>query len=248
MVLSVLAIVFVIYYVALSILSPVKTYRTLSREWQLNDSLLAVLIHTNKIADSAMAVNAWLQSKVKLTDYDSIYLTLNLADSLLNLELQGIVIHNVKVKKIRYSKMLRNFTADVRYSYLSAPFTINHYHSTIPKVPIVVKQAPRDTAEANKINTAPEMPKEDYVHYTLDFDRQLSLTIDQLERPQNRHFFVAFGTRAGKKWKYFKNIMTAGVRFRVPEYRLWIRIEIPASDAKTIFRALPENAPVVVRL
>ena len=239
---------FILYYLILSILAPVKTFKTINTTYQLNDSILSAMINTNSDADSMVALNTYLQSKVKLIDYDSICLSINLTDSILNLELQGVVIHQVSIKKIKFSRLFKKLAPEIKYQYLSSPFTIIDYYSTIPKVPIVVKHAPRDTTEANQINSVPEIPKEDYVHYTLKFDKQLVLIFDQFEKPEHRHFFISLSARLGKKWRFFKKIVVAGVQFQIPDYELWMKIEIPSSDAKTIFRALPENAPMTLKL
>ncbi len=233
-----------LYLIILSVLAPLKTLKNMNTTCTINDSILAAMINTDKKADSIFAVNAALQSRAGLLNYDSISLYLNLADSTVNLILQGITIHKAKIQKIRYSRLLKKPGRATRYPYLSSPFSIAGFYSTIPKVPIVIKQAPRDTSEANLTTAIPSIPREDYVHYTLNFNRNLSLTVDQTERPEQSHFLTSLWARAGKKWRFFSGVFISGMRVEIPEYKIWIKIEIPAKDAKTLFRALPENAPM----
>jgi hypothetical protein len=236
-----------LYYLFLSVAAPVKTFREIQKTFTLKDTTMITLINSNSKADSIARLSVVTGSRVIAAGIDSINFMLSLADSTLRLELGGVEIHNVKIQKVRYSKMLNKLSPENRYVYLSSPFYVKHYESTIAKVPIVIKHAPKDTAEANKINTVPVLPDDEFVHFLFAFDKHLILTVSQTE-PATGHRTSVFLKTIKKNLKYFKEIWNSGKRFKIPGYIPHIEIYIPASDAKTIFRALPENAAMVLEL
>jgi hypothetical protein len=44
------------------------------------------------------------------------------------------------------------------------------------------------------------------------------------------------------------NFIRTALTFRVPEYQPYISIEIPAKDARAIYRAIPKKAFIAIRL
>ena len=46
-----------------------------------------------------MKQKAFLQSRVVMAESDSIYLTINLADSTANLEISGVIVHKTKMSR-----------------------------------------------------------------------------------------------------------------------------------------------------
>ena len=49
---------------------------------------------------------AFLQSRIVMAETDSIYLTINLADSTANIEISGVVVHKAKMSNVKTSKIL----------------------------------------------------------------------------------------------------------------------------------------------
>lgn len=241
-------ILIVFYYLFLSVLAPIKAYKEIHKKYLLEDTILASLICNDSVADSLALANALITSRITAASLDSINFVLNLKDSVLDLQIEGVSIHQVKILKMKYSKIFDNFNSDIKYSYLASPFYITDYNSTIVKVPIVVKHAPRDTAEAAQMNAAPKLPPEDYVHYEFHFDKDLVLTVNQSDPPAKHNRLKAFYSYLDNKFSYVINILKSAVKFKSPAYIPWIEIEIPGEDAKTVFRALPENAAMVLIL
>ncbi|NJK85356.1 MAG: hypothetical protein HC906_04680 [Bacteroidales bacterium] len=237
---------FLIYYVTLAVLAPFKTITTIENAFKFEDTILIQLMNIDEYADSLARLSSQIKSRIEAAELDSINCLINMKDCTINLELEGVTIHSAKITKMEYSEIFNRINHESKYAYLSTPFYSISYISTIPKVPIVVKNAPRDTAEANMMNTVPVPPPVDYVNYTFLFDKPLRLTISQNEPPAEHHRYSSYKNRLGSQANYVKSIFQSAVRFQVPEYTPWITIEVKQDDAKTIFRALPQNAALVL--
>ena len=50
---------------------------------------------------------AFLQARISMAETDSVYMTLNLADSTANLEISGVAVHSARISGIKISGILR---------------------------------------------------------------------------------------------------------------------------------------------
>lgn len=244
--LSILIILFLIYYLVFAIIGASYSYKSIINKYVISDTNLIKIARVNKVVDSLLARNTFLKAKSEVIENDSIYLCINLKDSLITLEIQGVKLHEIKMNRIKKSKLLKKLPIEVKYSYISEPFNVESYYSTIPKVPIVVKKAPKDTVEAQKMNSVPQIPPEDYVHCVLFTDKNLNIFLDQVERPEKNHLIKWLKSNLNERWFFIGDILRGCFSFKIPDYKLWIRIEIPSDDLKTIFRALPERGMILI--
>jgi hypothetical protein len=192
-----------------------------------------------------MEQEAFLQSRLEMAKTDSICLTLNLLDSTLNLEIEGVVVHSSKLLIIEKSRFLDKTNAVAKINWLKSPFRTISYEASIPKTPITISIAPRDTIEAEQmsrkvVDTIPE-----YITYSLLLDKGLRIEISQSNDslPSWARETPSF---ISKKWGGFKQ--TVGSLFGVShdDYVPYIFVEIPFSEARSIYRAIPENALVTI--
>ena len=66
----------------------------------LLDNTLNKKIFSDSTYLKLLKEKAFLQSRIVMAETDSIYLTLNLADSTANLEISGVVVHHAKISEI----------------------------------------------------------------------------------------------------------------------------------------------------
>lgn len=243
---GILFILILIYYLVFAFIGATRSYKSIVNKYVISDTNLIKIAKINNEVDSLLARNTLLKAKSEVIENDSIYLCINLKDSLITLELQGVKLHEIKMNKIKTSKLLKKLPKEVKYSYISEPFNIENYYATIPKVPIVVKKAPKDTIEAQKMNSVPQIPPEDYVHCVFFTDKNLNIFLDQIESPEKNHLIKWIKSNFNERWFFIKDILKGCVSFKIPEYKLWIKIEIPSDDLKTIFRALPEKGMILI--
>jgi hypothetical protein len=125
---------------------------------------------------------------------------------------------------------------------------IKSYRSSIVKIPVVIKHAPKDTSEADNTKYVPQLPPDEYVKYSLYTDKSLKIIIQQEEKTTGKQKLTALAYKCGEKTSVFAGIASSLFKFRIPDYYIYIHLKIPGNDARTIFRALPENTSLVLEL
>ncbi|MFA5848266.1 MAG: hypothetical protein WC833_00140 [Bacteroidales bacterium] len=188
---------------------------------------------------------AYLRSTLKLSRKDSIALFIDLNDSLAFLSLKGVYLFQSKISKIKINKGLKKLPYFLRDSLYSGPLQVIEEISSIEKFPIVIKKAPKDTAEANQ--SAPTLPIQNDVYVMFSFSNNMVIEINQEEdelagtrrayRQYKRHY---------RRWFLSENISALFDPDR-SGYIYHITIELPREDARSIYRAMPLKPFVVVR-
>jgi hypothetical protein len=188
---------------------------------------------------------AFLQSRIVMAESDSIYVTLNLADSTANLEISGVVVHKAKMKEVKTSKILLKGNENAILSMLATPFSISHAIATIKKEPVMIKMAPKDTSEY-KPDIMPDTSITEPVNYILEMNDGIRIYVYQDENVKLNdrisHFTFDIKDKLRDTWSALKSVAV----FKVPEYHPFIKIRLPRTDAKIIYRAIPKNGQIAV--
>jgi len=133
-ILAILIVTFIVYYSVMSVLAPGRTLEKIRNEYsakQEEKSAADEKIFSDSAYQSRLKEKAFLQSRIALAESDSVYLSINFADSSANLEIFGVVVHSAKFEDLQMSKILRK-GSDYVISYLySSPFMISSSVSTI---------------------------------------------------------------------------------------------------------------------
>jgi hypothetical protein len=239
-------VVFIIYYSVMMMMSPGKKYAEIRNEFGI-DTTEKNRKDNPLFSDSTylklLKEKAFLQSRMIMAETDSIYLTLNLSDSTVNLEISGVSVHQSRYSAIEASKIFIKGDENLILSLMATPFTISKDWATIKKEPVMIKMAPRDTSEY-KPDIMPDTSLTEPVNYIFEMTDGTRIYVCQSEndkygerKSQSR---FDFHYRLRDAWSCMKSI----VRFRIPEYHLYIKIYLPRSDAKIIYRALPKYGQV----
>jgi hypothetical protein len=241
-------VVILFYYTVMQMVSPAKTMRHLKKEYgyvqdeknPVNDS-----IFTDSAYLATFREVSFLKARTAMAENDSIYLSVNLADSSVNLEITGVTVARTKIIRRKESRIFRD-----RYSYfissmLSKPLTITRNFSSIPKEPLMIKMAPKDTSEF-KPDIIPDTADYEPVNFIMETDAGIVVYAYQEEKlnPGDRlHlFFFDLGYRIHSGWRDMKKIFT----LQVPDYPLYVKMRLPRADAKIIYRALPERGQIAL--
>ena len=188
---------------------------------------------------------AFLQSRIILAETDSIYLSINLADSTANIGIYGVAVHKSKMSKIQISKILMRGNESAILSMLATPLTITHSFATIKKEPVMIQMAPKDTSEY-KPDIMPDTTITEPVNYVLETEKGVRIYIYQEESrkidDRISQFKFDLSYRIKDTWSALKRVAT----FKIPEYHPFIKIRLPRSDAKIIYRAIPKNGQIAV--
>ncbi len=192
---------------------------------------------------------AYLAGRIELAKTDSITLVVSLADSVLRLELKGVIIHKAPIVEFTKSRMFEATDQFAISNLLSTPGTINIYDGTLPKEPIMVKVAPKDTIEAlNKPDIAPDTASIEPVYYSLSLDNGIRISISEVTSSGRRSRLAGFFFRSHERVMDMTHYLGRLIRGKKPDHFMDIRVKVDARDGRIIYRALPHNARVTVRL
>lgn len=192
--------------------------------------------------------NAFLKARLQMASKNTIGLSLNLSDSTIALEISGVTVSTVGVSEFRKSRSLKGLESAASAKLFSEPMKIAGSGASIEKEPVIEKIAPKTAEEAAIPDQIPDTAKSEPVFFELWFENGLRLLVLQQEnetrhdRKNRRHFIYK---RAIKRTA--ANIKSV-LRLKKPEYHPEILIMIPASDARAVYRAIPENGLVAIML
>ena len=238
--------VFIIYYSIMSTMSPARKLKAIKNEFGVKPTENSVA--DNRIfSDSAylklLKEKAFLQSRIAMAETDSIYLTINLADSTANIEISGVNVHKAKMSSVRASKILMKGNENIILSMLASPFTITNDYATIRKEPVMIKMAPKDTSEY-KPDIMPDTSITEPVNYILESSDGTRIYVYQEENEKFSSrmnlFSFDFKSRLRDTWCSLKSVAL----FKVPEYHPFIKIRLPRADTKIIYRAIPKYGKI----
>jgi hypothetical protein len=141
------------------------------------------------------------------------------------------------------SKIFSKGDENLMLSLMSTPFTIARDYATIKKEPVMIKMAPKDTSEY-KPDIMPDTSLTEPVNYILEMTDGTRLYVCQQETEnatdRKSLFLFDLNYRFRDAWSCMKSILS----FKIPEYHLFIKIYLPRSDAKIIYRAIPKYGQV----
>lgn len=242
-----LAILFLVYYSIMSMVAPSRKLNGIREKYasQQEENPVDERILNDSTYISLMKEKAFLQSKIAMAESDSIYLTLNLADSTANLEISGVEVHSAKISDFRISSILEKGNEYLIYSMLSVPLNIVRDYSTFRKEPLMIKMAPKDTSEY-KPDIIPDTTDYEPVNYILEMDNGIRIFVyqdDKVSANDRRHHFIFDLTdRLRNAWSSLRSVAV----LTVPEYHPFIKITLPKADAKIIYRAIPRKGQIAV--
>jgi hypothetical protein len=250
LILAIVCASFIAYYFVMSMLAPAHKLEEMKIESSPEKS--DEKKEDGKILiDSAylrlLRERAFLQSKIIMAETDSIYLTINLADSSMNLEISGVVVHQARMSSFKASRLLTHGNENIIFSMLSTPLLISSDLATIKKEPLMMKMAPRDTSEY-KPDIMPDTSIAEPVNYILEMTNGIRICVyqEEDEKRSDRMTFFKFdiNDRLHQTWNALRRVAV----FKVPEYHPFIKIKLPRSDAKIIYRAIPKNGQISLYL
>lgn len=228
-------------YILFLFLSPEKEIKRLTAGSE-SDSLY--LISSDEEMFSLVRQKSFLEARLKLSAHDSIGIVIDLGDSTLYLEMKGVRIHAVKASGIKNSRLLLSMNPVEYDMALKQPLKITKQRASIVKEPVTVIDAPRDTIDASENLFMPDTTIRESVNAVFRLERGIVIRlIDNRSKGVNS---LIMG--AGNRFAMVARNVASVARLNVPAYRPEIIIYLPPREIRTIYRALPQNAEVVLRL
>lgn len=245
---TVVGILFLVYYTLMSVYAPLKKMELLKHEYgyrQGGNNPLDERIFTDSAYLNLLHEKSFLQSRAAMAATDSVYLSINLSDSTLNLEISGVTVHKAQIGRISISNILGGGNNYIVLSMLSDPLIINKNFSSIRKEPLMIKMAPRDTSEYVP-DIIPDTADYEPVNFIMEMENGIRLHIYQEDRLKLGDGLCRSLFDIYHRFRYTAKTFLRVITFRLPDYQPYIKLRIPRSDAKIIYRALPEKGQIAV--
>jgi hypothetical protein len=190
--------------------------------------------------------NAYLKALTELSLSDSSQLALNLSDSSISLYIKGVEVHRARLQEPEVDAILQHLPNSHYLWLFSSPLAVTEQYATFEKEPIIVRDAPKDTIEAaaqDEIIIRENEPA--FVHLKLAHDLDLIMEQDSVIDNRTRWAQYRFNSR----------IIMDDYRKTIQEFfssgkmntNATIRFKIPTNDLVSLYRALPNQAEIVIR-
>ena len=244
----VIIILFLVYYTLMTMYAPLKKMEALKSEYANrhdDNNPVDERIFTDSAYLDLIHEKSFLQSRVAMAATDSVYLSIDLSDSTINLEISGVTVHKAQISRIRASNILRGGNNYIVLSMLSEPLIIKKNFSSIEKEPLMIKMAPRDTSEYVP-DIIPDTADYETVNFIMEMENGIRLHVYQEDKLKLGDGLCRSLFDIYHRFRYTAKTFLRIITFRLPDYQPYIKIRIPRSDAKIIYRALPEKGQIAV--
>jgi hypothetical protein len=192
---------------------------------------------------------AFQRSDINLANSDSNYLIIDLIDSMMYLELKGIRLQESKIVDFSVSNFIAKLDPQILNNYISKPFNVERTVSTIEKMVLKTKIAPKNEEEAiAQLQADTIKEKLDFVRYTYYLDRDLEIEIVQDSINSEDYIKENKDILLKRKIETLKEIVNSAIEFKSIKYTPSIKIVLQQKDARTIFRSMPYNGMIALRL
>ena len=190
---------------------------------------------------------AALETRLAMASGDSVNLFVDLVDSVVTLEIRGVVVRRAPILDARESAGLRHLPGAALQEWLGRPFTLTAALGTTARIPITVRKAPRDTVEAARMATEPIVAPRNDMYVLLAFDRNLSIVIRQAETPSWAGWLAARIFDLRVLARDMGEATAALAELRSPDAAYRVHLTLSRDDARAIYRALPDRALAGIR-
>ena len=191
---------------------------------------------------------SYLISLLELSRSDSIQMSIDCSDSTVCLYIKGLKIHQSKFNIVKEDRFFARLTNTQINRVFSQPLLIRKQTATIVKEPVVERLAPKDTAEAALTAWKPDTLMQNPAFLWLELDYGLDLILEQ-ERNITFHDQMIRTTFYGSVWaERFKQSLSQFLHFKKQDYHPTLKIAIPVDDLRSIYRALPNQSNVAMKI
>ncbi len=242
-------ILLLIIYTGSGISSARKKAADLNAEGDsLSGTAITGLMNSSIQLRQARYDEAWLHARVEAAGNKQFTLEISLPDSLISISYGGTSLYRIKPEKITSDRWFSSLSPSGRLALLSEPAVITRQWSTIEKEPIVIKHAPKDTAEAAAPETVPDTVMNKPVFLLFELDNAVLLSFRQAGTRVNGFHLKKGLLNSQIAMKRIQSTIQGIPAKNKRNYHPAITIDINARNAETLYRALPDSTLVVLKL
>lgn len=232
-----------IQYTSLSTISVQKQLKTVS---EIKDVDVPFYEVKDSAWLSAFKDRNWIDCRLQTSKADSISLSVNLKDSILQLELKGVVIKTTSIIDFKADRFFQELNPVAYHHYFGEETMSTGMQATIEKIPVIVKKAPKDTLEYAAQSHVVDTLKREDVHWLIMLANGIELRVEGTETTAKSYSWQN-GFWLKQDYLRIKNNMDRTLKFQVPEYNPTLKLVISETDAKAIYRALPHQPKICIR-
>lgn len=233
-------------YTVLSVVSVRTKIKTVNE--QMDAKLLSV--NGSQLDSAYMDLykeKLWLETRHQIARTDEISLSVNLKDSLLQLELKGVVIKASKLFCFEADQFFYQLSPGAYYHLFATQAQVDTSVSTIAREHFMIKKAPKDTFTVETDPITLDSAKVEAVHWKIKLNNGIVFKIEGTDQTASPDWWIGKKFWVVHNLKETKHNLVQTTCFKVPEYHPEIRLVISEADAKAIYRALPEHHLVCVK-
>lgn len=240
----------VIYYLVMSLVAVNHRVNQFNNDYHETPELKGLdTINVGAIPgyNDLISARAFLNAQLKIAGSDSIGLLVSLRDSTLQLLIRGVPVHSTTIARYEKSGFFSSVDPQALITLLSMPLRVTGMRATFRKEPVTVRIAPRDTSQV-VADVTPDTTAAYPAYFSLMTDAGIRLWLGQQEAGGGGHRIAKFMFGLKERVRSNSSAIKATATFRIPPYSPEIRLWLPASDVRVVYRALPREAMVALKL
>lgn len=182
----------------------------------------------------------WLEQQLQLAKSDSFSLGINLSDSLVQVHLKGTVLFQAKLLAQKPARYISNINKQLYLNIFGTPASIDSSVSSIPKRALIKVIAPPIGTEKETIKT--DLTKPEAINWVFKSSSGLVIVINGVLLEPDSTMNIKKGSDIFK-YRLKHAFDNPFAKKYAPVLYLWLN----DTDAKAIYRALPEKAKFIIR-
>ena len=185
---------------------------------------------------------------IKASENDSIFIFIDLKDSLAGLAVNGVIINRVPIVEYKTDKMFNSLSNLACMNLFASPARHLGDYTSIEREPIVIKEAPADSSAADQNILQPEIPKLKPAFVFFELSNNLQLVLCQDSSSKNKAGRAGLKFILGLALKKAAENISGFISIKKPDYRFKTRVVLPADGIYELYRALPQGGQIIIRL
>ena len=212
----------------------------------MTDSLKAAYDRTHGLKTVFRAEEAFLSAKISDGVGRQAALWIDLHDSVATLSIQGVPVRISPIAAFEKSILFDRLKDSAHgFDSLEVPFELLGSTANIPRMPVRVVHAPKDTAEARLRPPDAFVTDEGEVFAQLYFDRNVVVYLT----PPKDHltWFDAMKATLGYRISAAGEALESFLSSDDIPPPMWVRLEMSSADIRAIYRAVHEGGRMAIR-
>jgi hypothetical protein len=187
------------------------------------------------------------QKRIDASVNKDYYLVVSLQDSMLWLDINGISVHQGRIRQYEVSPelLVKSGKPEIN-SWLQTPFFLNEQWATIPKHPIRTKDISGDEINLDSLDFRPSKVDSTDIYVVFTYNESFRLGFRQPEPVKNINPYLKKQIPPALDDQYIFSQPTDSLSFHRLLRGEWVSITVDPSDIIAVYRALDLSSQLVI--